>query len=625
MVRTLLWLVLLLTAASPAWAEEQILSFDSRIEIRRDGSMDVTETIRVRAEGVQIQRGIYRDFPTEYRGGNGLGYRVKFEVLGATRDGEVENWFTEPQENGTRVYLGKPEVYLDPGEYAYELRYRTDRQLGYFEKHDELYWNVTGNGWVFPILRASATVMLPAEVDAGKLKVSGYTGLQGSTATDLTAKAFLGGARFATTTMLESSEGLTIVLEFPKGIVVAPTSAQRARWILADNVASLVGVVGLALLWWFYARRWNAVGRDPETGPRMPIYEPPAGQSAASMRFVRRMGYDDACFASAALALASKGALTIEKDEDEIFILRRVEGSPSTAISKDEKGVLDGVFHDASNVCRLDKKDTSQARHLKSVRSAHESGLTLDNEKRYFVLNLDTLWRGIGLSVLVQVLMALVGPNDPVAAIMVGMFFSGMAFLAYACFVGITASGSLVVGVFMGVMIGIFPVFLLFGLADMAGVVPAVLLTLMLLTNIAFYHWMKAPTREGATLLQQIEGFRWYLGVAEKQELDARHRPESNPKLFGLYLPYALALDVEQDWAERFSEALTPAQFEEARPTWYRDMHSARSAKSFVSSGFGKSFSSSISSASTPPGSSSGSGGGGRSGGGGGGGGGGGW
>jgi len=40
------------------------LSFDSRVEVRPDASLVVTETIRVRAEGREIKRGIYRDFPS---------------------------------------------------------------------------------------------------------------------------------------------------------------------------------------------------------------------------------------------------------------------------------------------------------------------------------------------------------------------------------------------------------------------------------------------------------------------------------------------------------------------------------------------------------------------------------
>jgi uncharacterized membrane protein len=148
----------------------------------------------------------------------------------------------------------------------------------------------------------------------------------------------------------------------------------------------------------------------------------------------------------------------------------------------------------------------------------------------------------------------------------------------------------------------------------------------LVVTNLLFYHWLKAPTQLGATLLDRIRGFRWYLGVAEKQELDARYKPESRPDLFAAYLPYALALGVGNAWAERFSSALTPAQMEQARPSWYSgtgaDGFTGASFTTFASSmtsGFG----SAIASASVAPGSSSGSGG--SSGGGGGGGGGGGW
>ena len=144
-------------------------------------------------------------------------------------------------------------------------------------------------------------------------------------------------------------------------------------------------------------------------------------------------------------------------------------------------------------------------------------------------------------------------------------------------------------------------------------------------TNVLFYHWMKAPTQLGARLRDRIEGFRWYLGVAEKQELDSRYQPESRPELFSAYLPYALALGVEQAWARRFAAVLTPAQLAEAQPHWYHSRSGLAGASlASLSSHLGSSLSGAISSASTAPGSGSGGGGGG-SGGGGGGGGGGGW
>ena len=138
---------------------------------------------------------------------------------------------------------------------------------------------------------------------------------------------------------------------------------------------------------------------------------------------------------------------------------------------------------------------------------------------------------------------------------------------------------------------------------------------------IVFHHLLKRPTPEGQKLRDQILGFKKYLSVAEADRLGLENPPERTPQLFEKFLPYALALGVEQAWSEQFADVLATAS---------HDLDSGTSATGLVlplavASSFTSSFSSAISSASTAPGSSSGSGGGGSSGGGGGGGGGGGW
>ena len=142
-------------------ASETILSFASHISVDPDASMRVTETIKVVSAGDQIKRGIFRDFPTTYKDHAGNKYTVGFAILAVARDGKSEAYHTETLSNGVRIYMGRKEYLLPPGEYTYTLSYRTDRQLGFFKDHDELYWNVTGNGWNFPIETASATVVLP--------------------------------------------------------------------------------------------------------------------------------------------------------------------------------------------------------------------------------------------------------------------------------------------------------------------------------------------------------------------------------------------------------------------------------------------------------------------------------
>jgi uncharacterized membrane protein len=137
------------------------------------------------------------------------------------------------------------------------------------------------------------------------------------------------------------------------------------------------------------------------------------------------------------------------------------------------------------------------------------------------------------------------------------------------------------------------------------------------------FSWMAAPTREGRAVLDRIAGFRHYLSVAEEDRLEALHPPEKTPELFERFLPYAIALDVENDWAERFASVLAAAAASGQTQTmgWYSGHSDPWNDPGDFADNVGSSLASTISSASTAPGSSSGSSGGGSSGGGGGGGG----
>jgi len=146
--------------------------------------------------------------------------------------------------------------------------------------------------------------------------------------------------------------------------------------------------------------------------------------------------------------------------------------------------------------------------------------------------------------------------------------------------------------------------------------------------NILFFFLLKRPTLAGRSLMDEIEGFRMYLGVAEEKRLNLLNPPERTPELFERFLPYALALDVENEWSERFTAVLAAADVQRAggyRPRWYRGRAWRPGHAQNFAGTLGTSLGGAVASSVTPPGSSSGSGGGGSSGGGGGGGGGGGW
>jgi len=167
---------------------------------------------------------------------------------------------------------------------------------------------------------------------------------------------------------------------------------------------------------------------------------------------------------------------------------------------------------------------------------------------------------------------------------------------------------------------------LLLTMSDMT-VIMIIFVVAIIGVNILFAWLIKAPTLHGRNIMDEIEGFKMYLSVAEKERLNLLNPPERTPDLFEKFLPYAIALGVENEWGDQFTSVFSKLdqEGEQYHPSWYHGQHLSSFGVSSFTSSVGSSLSSSISSAASPPGSSSGSGGGGSSGGGGGGGGGGGW
>ena len=312
-----LWLVLGLFLATSAVGDERILSFDSDVRVSTDGTIEVTETIRVQAEGIQIRRGIYRDFPVEYQDRLGNNYEVDVEVLAVTRNGEPEDYHTVRTNRDIRVYFGHSDRLIEPAVHTYTYRYRASRMLGFFEEHDELYWNVTGHRWAFPIDAASASVTLDFDAPRDGLFVEAYTGRLGSKEQDYSRYMDEAGTvHFEAVNPLPAAHGLTIVVGWPKGFVVEPGAARRLGWLLKDNINLLIAVIGWALLVAYYIPIWRSHGKDPEEGVIVTRYEPPEGFSPASLRYIRQMYYDGKVMTAAIVNLAVKGYLDIEKDGD---------------------------------------------------------------------------------------------------------------------------------------------------------------------------------------------------------------------------------------------------------------------------------------------------------------------
>ena len=147
-------LALWLFACAGASAAEVIHSFDSTVEVAKDGTLTVIETIKVRAEGNAIRHGIFRDFPLTFTDKDGKLREVSLDIIGISRDGHAEPYHTERTHGIIRIYAGSKDTFVSRGDHVYVYRYSTGRQIRWFDGKPELNWNVTGNFWNFPITHA---------------------------------------------------------------------------------------------------------------------------------------------------------------------------------------------------------------------------------------------------------------------------------------------------------------------------------------------------------------------------------------------------------------------------------------------------------------------------------------
>ena len=626
--RAVIALVLLLAWLAPAAADERILLFISDVAVQRNSDLLVTETIRLQAEGQEIRHGPFRDFPTIYTRPDGTRVKVGFDVLSVTRDGSPEHFTTERISNGVRVRIGNADVLVPVGPHEYVIKYRATHEIGFFPDYDELYWNATGNGWPFTIDVVEAIIRLPEAV--GFIRRAFYTGPAGANGKDASVVERRPGIiEFRTTQALPPKNGLTVAAAWPKGIITPPTDTQQSNAWLSDNGPLVVaGLAVLAVLgYYFYA--WRRAGRDPSRGTIVPLFGPPNNMSAAAVRYLRRMDFDDRTFTAAMLDLAVHGHLKLAEAEKIITLERRTGGqqmaSPELAMERK-------LFPGEATALRLIQDNHGL---LGKARDALSDGLDKVYENKLFHDHVGWSVAGVLLSLvaigLTLLAMAAMWGADEAGAMVSALFYLGPAalVLGYVAYTGFTGRIWKLFGHFVAI---IFAIVWAFQAGDALAAFPSwlqaspVALPFILFPLAASaFSWMKAHTVQGRKIVDQIEGFRQYLGVAEEARLDALNPPDKTPELFERFLPYAVALDVENHWAQRFAGVLATATTAAAATSWYSGNYNIASDPTGFARHLGGHLTSTIASAATAPGSSSGSGGFGFSGGGGGGGGGGGW
>ena len=556
------------TIFNSSHSSERIHSFNSAITIYPDAEIRVHETITIALPAGR--HGLRRDFPTHYKNFKGIKYNVTFDVELVKQDGKSVPYTINTHANGKRILIGDPHKTLPAGIYTYELVYKTSRHIGFFNDHDELYWNVTGCGWPMPIDHVTAHVTVPSTIPESAMQVAAYTGYYGTRGHDYSATLTGNTATWKTTRPLCANEGLTIVISWPKGYIDVPSFTTKMWYGIKDNFELLWLLFCLLIIALYCFIVWLKI-RCKQTGIIIPLFYPPKDLGPAHVRHLMRFGYDHKVFAAEIINMAVHGFITIEN--------KKTFSGPVYILQKTNKGdETKRLYYQAFLDILFAKSDTLEISH--SNQSIITAAITLLKNR---------------LSI----------AND--------------RYLDYQ-----TRHTTLVMIMILGMVVG-------FLMINFEGPIELLVLSsgFAVLLGFLFYYAVRGYTKTGKKLHDEVEGFKLYLATAEAQRLEMVGTPPSRtPELFEKYLPYAVALNVEKQWSAQFAPIFEQQASlrSSSMPLWY--YATAFKSDSFASS-FGNSLTSSINSTISSsviiPASSSGSGGGGSSGRGGGGGGGGTW
>ncbi|MEY8759920.1 DUF2207 domain-containing protein [Chryseobacterium tongliaoense] len=608
---------------------ERITSFHTDIDVDKNSGLTVMENISVHSLGENIKRGIYRALPLS-RNLNNRTQKVKYDIISVKKNGSEEDYHEKIEDGFLKIYVGNKDVILNPGDYQYEIKYKTEKQIGFFNTYDELYWNVNGTYWDFEIDSISAKINLPE--GAGIIQNSCYTGRYGSNSQNCTSKILSDHSIEWSATGLQANEGLTIAVGFKKGVIIPPPPPT-----FLEKFGILIGgfIVFLGLLFYYFST-WRKYGVDPESPVVYPQFNVPENLSPASLGYIKSENFKNKYLTAAIVSLAVKGYVKIIEGEDsgilglfntKTFTIQKLK-EPDEVLPKEEINLMNTLFTGQNDTVKFDGKYDARIEKVvnnfrETLKFQHDKFLNEGNNAGKIVLPvlIITIVYALGLFLSYKIY-----PEDE--KIVIGGFLYGVLFivlcLTMILFKNVSWKYLIPIPVLIFLVIG--------GLIVKGhGAVESnnfnicyIFIALAFTSLIIYQNLIKRPSEEKLKKKSLIEGFKMYMGAAENEQLKFHNPPQMTPQVFENLLPFAMVLGVDEIWGKKFDEMLKKmASGSDYVHTWY--VGSSINHYSFGNT-LNSSLTHSIQSAATQPSSSgSGSGGGGFSGGGGGGGGGGGW
>ena len=507
----------------PATAAEFIEHFNADITVNTDGSLTITETIVVHHKGQRIKRGIYRDLSTK-KG-------EQYKILEVKRNHFLEPWFTEKKDTVLRLNTGDNELLPNPATSVFELSYVVYDALRSIrgENLNELYWNVTGI-WAFPMDKVTVQVHYPENTEVVRQYVY-------KTAHD--AKAMPPKTEILDLGNLPANFEVTIAQAFTQGTVHIPFPRLYKTLILALVVTLFYFLV----MWWY-------CGKDPQSLPIVPDWNPPSDLSPLECAVLNKMGKmpSNAFFIHIVWLISQKIVTVAQQKYSGLFGVDEVyELTTNADIAEERKvGEIKLYLDNFPNMLRLMKKpsekitsyqqeltETVQKKFNKKYYNRH-GGVTF-----FGALIFPCVWMWLFPESIGLILWCLMWGSGIISMIVQRRWLWAVPFIA-------------VLIPILGMMLGF-------------DIVNAALFATYGAVIYAFNYLMFEPTFIGQRQIEKIAGLKMFLEAVTGNSATPQHDKRVTPFDMEQLFPYAVALGLEKAWSKKYeavfgAEALAGVQ-----------------------------------------------------------------
>lgn len=514
---------------------ERIILFESYIE--QDKSTEITITEKIHYYFPTSKHGIFRKIPTSYKVKGGFQRptilvvkNLKYYPEGKPHD--IRDSYTKSTEFGyTNLKIGDKDEYIS-GKYVFEITYSLTHATNFFDTHDELYLNITGNEWNVPIDKVKTTIVLPGEIT----KYLCYTGRNDSTEENCSVIEKQSGTENKISfeaNDLKTYEGLTAVIAMPKGTLKDTRNEQKIQFLLA-NIGILLPIPVILFLFFFiqnnnYNKKLTVI----------PHYNPPKDIYPTLASAVLQNANINKAVAGEIIQLAISGYITIEQTEKKKYILHK-ENKKKTELNTIQSTLLNGLFGDKDEV-DISTLSTSFYNTINQISTA----LTAEQETHGFLdkrnKNFKQALIGIGL------------------VLGIGCFFALNLAIQYA-----------LLGWFAGVLVSAVAI-------------------------LVSSHFVDIRAELGNQRYYELLGLKMYINTAEKHRIEFHNDPKKFSGVFEKLLPYAIIFGLEKKWAEEFSDIYKQPDWYTGDFDTF-DAHMLTRSVSNINSGIGKAVTKSYSS-----------------------------